>query len=485
MNRVFLFSFHVFLCSSLCSAEATMLHSGSFRETLRTVGSIIKSSDSAFSIFQNLAPSVLMSKIALLIRNGFENSQKIENEAKVRNRQFIEVLKRNKSYEEIRQERTQKIKELKKKIQEARYSLQYGDEQSLEDMQSELSELLERPAELDFDDEKSALFSSDLEPIKQSPAVNSFVVPGMRMAAPKKSEGNRQGKKSEPEGKSVDAQAQGGTTALQDASILAPVVAVGIGVTVQTPSGPLSIQIPSELQPVFFTLHSENLALKAENQQLKSRCMDLGQRLQSETDRSASYERDLQRVLNDYQKSEKRYKNLEDEYESLREEIARLRAENAALRKENEDLKRILSETQARLSRTEDRLSEVESRLNDLQYHMEISETLNYVNIGARNAFQMSRFGPGFVAIAKKANSGQMDEAESRIWANFVQQHPNAEDQDVIGFIDELSSQRVVRAHPSVRKLTKEQLAERLEFFIEKGDPLIKKIIDLVWSFPL
>lgn len=481
MNKVFLVGFQVFLFSSLCSAEATMLRSGSFREVLRSVGSIIKSSGAVSGVFENLAPSVLMSKIALLIHNGFEDSKKIEDEANIRDKQRHELLGRKKSYEEICQERAHKIKELRKEILEARYSLTPREGQSLEDMLAELADLLEKPAELEIGSEenKMLLWDSKSELFKQPTPINNFIVPGMRMAPAKKSDRSVQ-KGSEKTASLASAQ--------EESEVLQPVSAS------VAPPGSTQITIPTVVLPlaVFQQLQTENAFLRNENAELKQQIQII-------------YKRDVEKLQSEVTR-------LERDNDQLRRDINLLREENEILRRENQELKerlavleRELGDTQKTLGDTQNALGNTQKELGDTkkalsklqlshdtlkerfdrhQYMLEIGQALGYINDEIRRVFN-DPASPGFPGTQRMARRNEFRDDEPRIWADFVRAHPGADNIAFAGIFADIMLGRVGLMHPThVDQMDPEELKRRiLAVKPELQESVTQSFVDFVYTF--
>lgn len=453
----------------------------------------------SFNSGSAFVPVVITTEIGRRISQNIERTEIIQKEAQKRAQNIQSSIRKSPSLDEIYREHREKIRVLKKQIADKETAQSLNSKDELEDLRSELFELLENPPDFERTEtaKKSGLFSESIvswRPILDS--IKNYLVPGMRMAAPKSKEKSGGGDSkpaapSEAQQQPPQTPAQALPASLQATTSVPGVV--GFGLTIQTTSGPIALPIPSELQPIFFTLHNENVALKGENQQLKMRLADTEQRLQRETDRSTAYERDLGHITAQYDEHQSEIERLLAENHDLRHELERLVRENNLLRAENEEMKRDLLDTRVRLKHVETELEDTKSTLttvkadlSEMRYYLEIGEMFNYANVAVRNAFRLGRFGSvGLVAMARKALSGQMSEEESRIWRAFAEEHPQVNDPDVIDCIDDLSNQRVRRAHPSVRRLNERQFTERLRFVIGEDHPVIQKIVDLIFGFPL
>ncbi|MEI6806851.1 MAG: hypothetical protein WCK49_10175 [Myxococcaceae bacterium] len=202
MNKLFLFLCYSFLISSLSYAEVTIAHPGSFRKAFKTIDRIFKSPDGISGVTQSLLSSALMARIAQLMQSSFENSEKIDKEVKDRDAKFNEVLNRDKSDEQVLQERRGRIRELKEKIQEVKYTLKPAEEQSAEDLWAELYEIIGKPAWSEFhsksEDKNEIMFDSQPGVLEQPVVSTFYVVPGI-MALPGATDSKQAGAGSLPE----------------------------------------------------------------------------------------------------------------------------------------------------------------------------------------------------------------------------------------------------------------------------------------------
>lgn len=204
-------------------------------------------------------------------------------------------------------------------------------------------------------------------------------------------------------------------------------------------------------------------------------------------DRSSAYERDHRQLLAQSADLEKKLEELHIENGTWHTELQKLQAENNALRLENAQLKAELKETKERLAKVETELGDVKTQLDAARYWMQAAEAFNDVNKAVRKAFKVGATGPGYVAMAKKAKRKEMTLEEQAIWTSFLQAHPGAEDEQVVGVFKFVFDGRVQSAHPSVRKMNQEELLEALQQITEgEEDPmLLQRAVELVWTFPL
>ncbi|MBH2006064.1 MAG: hypothetical protein I8H75_01755 [Myxococcaceae bacterium] len=402
-------------------------------------------------------------------------------------------MKHKKSYEDLEKERIQKIKELRKKIWQTRSHLQLDEEESLGDMLTELSELLDNPAPSDSNEDESPEFDLNPKSVKGLSPSNHFIIPGIRMAAPKKSGGSGGGKKSEVR-KDSSAQAQTETetqTGVTVVSAAQPSTLAPASGFIQV-SGPAPV--PMELQTVLnhiinenIALKNENAALKNENTALKKETQDLRLGLQRETDRSAIHERDLQLVRNEYRTLLESYGVLQAEVARLRTENEALRIENEALRQDNKQLKERLTTAESQLQTLQSELQILKQRSDQQQYMLEVGQALGYINDEIRRVFD-DPASPGFPGIQRMARRDEFRGEESRIWAEFLRAHPGADDMSFARVFAEIMGDRVGVAHPGRRvdTMREEELYHRiLTIKPNLEESFVRKFVDFIFTFPV
>ncbi|MBH1989247.1 MAG: lecithin retinol acyltransferase family protein [Myxococcaceae bacterium] len=188
MNKSFLVFLHVFFICSVSQAELAVRHPIGFHGAFRTIGSLVKLQTSRSRLSQSLFVFPLLSNIASVIQEGVVKTEEINKEAKRRQDEFKSLLKREKTFEELVRERKERIKELRRQIDEARHSVKrIGEGQSVEEMQAELYELLREPVKLglmsESDDEVAGVFDPKAGDLEQPIVLGFYVVPGIRMAS--------------------------------------------------------------------------------------------------------------------------------------------------------------------------------------------------------------------------------------------------------------------------------------------------------------
>lgn len=135
--------FHIFFLSSI-----------SYAETALESQKVNRLSPEFLASGRSLFPVTLTSKLTSLIRSGIVKTEEIYDEAEHRKNQLRKILKQKKSHKELLKERMERIKELREKINEIQYVLRKDKEnESFEEMQSELTRLLENSQ--NFETEKS------------------------------------------------------------------------------------------------------------------------------------------------------------------------------------------------------------------------------------------------------------------------------------------------------------------------------------------
>lgn len=139
MKRYLFIFLQILLFASLSHAEVTLAPPIGLRNIFRNIGRMVQSPPSLSGLSQSLFALPFVSKFASLLREGVVKSEEIEAEAERRRNTLNDFLKREKTFQELHQERQKRIKELKQKIEEAHYSPKQTKEgETIEEMQAEL-----------------------------------------------------------------------------------------------------------------------------------------------------------------------------------------------------------------------------------------------------------------------------------------------------------------------------------------------------------
>lgn len=207
MNKIAFCVLQIFFLASIAYSDGTLMGSGSLPAFFQTVTSFTKASpgsstfvapilqrttDLLVDVSSNaarwLGSSVLIFKLGHLFQQNLQNTEEIEKEAEHLGRLGDDLFKRKKSIAKLQDERNQKIKELREKISESRFTVRLKEEgkPSEEEMMEELYRLLTEKLQPNFgqEDEESEIAAVESAPgVLEQPAVSgSYVVPGMWMA---------------------------------------------------------------------------------------------------------------------------------------------------------------------------------------------------------------------------------------------------------------------------------------------------------------
>ncbi|MEI6805061.1 MAG: hypothetical protein WCK49_00970 [Myxococcaceae bacterium] len=185
--RRYLFVFlQILLFASLSHAETTLAQPIGLRNIFRNIGRMVQSPPSFSGLSQSLFALPFLSKFVSLLREGVVKSEEIETEAERRRNIQNSFPKSEKTFQELSKDRQERIKELKQKIEMARYSLKEtkGGE-TLEEMLAELHELQTSPVKFEFEknDKESSFVSHEIKPglLAQQVKAGSYQIPGVRM----------------------------------------------------------------------------------------------------------------------------------------------------------------------------------------------------------------------------------------------------------------------------------------------------------------
>ncbi|MBH1988704.1 MAG: hypothetical protein I8H75_03055 [Myxococcaceae bacterium] len=180
MSKSSVLGFHLFLLSSLSYAEVTIGQPVGFREAFKSVGKMVHSPPNFSGLNQGLFPLPFLSKIVSFIQDGVAKTKEVNEEAKRREQEFKTALKRDKTFEELVEERKERIKELRQKIEETRYLWKRDQEgESVEEMQEELNELLESPIVFERDETDSVVIGTSDSIFPGIEKKTTLFVPGM------------------------------------------------------------------------------------------------------------------------------------------------------------------------------------------------------------------------------------------------------------------------------------------------------------------
>lgn len=193
MYKTIVFVFQTFFLSSLSYAGTTVVRPGSLPETFKAMHkaaeSLNKFIHGGASDLISLVPFAITRQIAQVIQEGEQKAEKMNEEIRKRDEQLQELFRHEKNQTDVWEERQQTIRELREKILEAHYTLrQNKDEQTVEDMEAELWELLSKPPKsgllIDDDNEETGWLAPDLKPgeLEQAAVVGNYIVPGVLVA---------------------------------------------------------------------------------------------------------------------------------------------------------------------------------------------------------------------------------------------------------------------------------------------------------------
>ncbi|MEI6806259.1 MAG: U-box domain-containing protein [Myxococcaceae bacterium] len=179
MTRINILAFKILFLSSVVHAEVAFAPSGSvpvFRLSMNSLASVRS------GVLDCLVPSALLYKFRQLFQKGAQQETEIKKEANRREKGVDIILKREKSYVELRDERDRRIKELKEKIFNTNSgSILQKNELSKQEIWQELYDLQTKPlvAESENDDQLVSVVASDLNPdiLEQPVKIGSWFSP--------------------------------------------------------------------------------------------------------------------------------------------------------------------------------------------------------------------------------------------------------------------------------------------------------------------